>query len=153
VSHDTGQPLCYIRNMEQVEIPRELRWVAYLFLFNGVCALISIPVSFLEGHPTLDTGLLGLAAGPGLLRLSRGWYLWALFCTWLAIILLPIMGGMTLIAPHANLNILGFAGASIPSFVAMLGCAFWFTVAVWQLIVLAREDVARLFAPRAISRF
>lgn len=110
-------------------------------------------VSAADNRVQLDFGFLGILAYPGLLRFSNGWRFYALFCTWLAIILMPVIGVLSLTASHANINILGFVGPAIPPFFVLPPMLFWFCVALWQLKVLTHPDVTALFIQKTISRF
>jgi len=134
-------------------VPKELRWVALIFLFSGISSIVTMIVCAADNRLQLDFGFLGIFAYWGLLRLSNAWRLYALFCTCLQLILLLVVGLFSFTASHANINILGFIGPAIPPFLALIPLFFWFCVARWQLKILTRPDIAMLFTANAISRF
>jgi hypothetical protein len=134
-------------------LPLALRMVALLFLFQGICSVITIVVCALNNRLQLDFGFLGIFIYFGLLRLSSGWRTCALVLTWIGLLLIPIVMILSLGAPHANINFFGITGPEIPPFCVFLASFFWFGLALWQLKVLNRPDVTALFIHKKISEF
>lgn len=139
--------------MEPPPLPRDLRLVALLFLFCGICAVIDMIASAAHNNVNLDFGFLGIPAYFGLHRLSNGWRFYAMFCSWLCILFSPVLALLSFSAPYATINILGIPGPAVPSFVMIGPCFFWMALAIWQLKVLTRPDVVELFTVASISRF
>lgn len=109
-------------------IPRALRLVAFLFLYNGISAVITILVSVLNNRLQLDFSVIGIFVCIGLLQLSDGWRRCAIVLTLLGIIMIPVVGILSLSAPHANINFLGIIGPEIPARYRL----FYLPLLVWS---------------------
>jgi hypothetical protein len=127
-------------------IPTSLKVVAALFLLGGICSVIEVLVSLLHSHISINFGVLGLFIGPGLLRLSRGWRTCALVFLWIAMIVIPIVAVIFMIASGpAEFTLFGQNVGQAPKGLGVVIAALAFGLAVWQYRVLTRPDVRRLF--------
>ena len=128
------------------QAPLALRVVAVLFIISGVLAVLEVLVSLTRNRVSLNSGILGIFIGMGLLRFQRGWRTCALVSTWFALIFIPVFGFMVLGgARPIHLKLFGqkvgiASPASALSFSVVL-----FALVVWQYRVLTRPDVVRLF--------
>lgn len=127
-------------------IPAALRGVAGLFIFTGVMALLDIGLALAERRLSLNFGVLGLLIGPGLLRLSRTSWVWALVFTWVVMIGSGLALGAVLLAPgRVEFRLFGLTvGEGSRLMAAGLGVII-FLLVLWQYWVLTRPDVRQLF--------
>jgi hypothetical protein len=132
-------------------LPLALQIVAWLFLFDGIGAVITIFVCMLHNQIQLDFDVLGIFVFFGLRRLSGGWRTCALVLVYLCLVLIPVVAIISLGAKTANVHLLGIIGPSIPPFFVTLAAIFWFGIALWVLGVLKRRDVVALFAQRKLG--
>ena len=132
-------------------LPLALQIVAWLFLFDGISAVITIFVCMLHNQIQLDFDVLGIFVFFGLRRLSSGWRTCALVLIYLCLVLIPIVAIISFGATTANIHLLGITGPSIPPFFVTLAAIFWFGLALWILGVLKRPDVVALFEQRRMG--
>ena len=128
--------------------PTSLIIVAVLFILGGVSSVYEVLFSLTRGNINLNFGVLGLFIGFGLLRLSSGWRTCALFCTWLGLLLIPIVG--LLILNHDGPSNFKFVGQKIGvdgKGAGLVMCIVIFLYFAWQYRVLTRPDVLALFRP------
>ncbi len=126
--------------------PFSLKIVAWLFILAGICSVIKIVVSLLNGDLFVDLSVISLFVGRGLLRRSRGWRTCALVLLWLAMIAVPLVGVAFIMSPapiHFHVFGLRIGQASVGFGIAMV--VFVFLLALWQYRVLVRPDVRELF--------
>ncbi len=111
----------------------ELKVVAWLLIAFGALATAEVVWGLFEGRVSINLMVLGLFIGGGLLRRSRGWRTCALNILAIILVLLAIGFIVALIQQLwlMVVMIVGMAGVS-----------------VWQLRVLTRPDIARLFQRR-----
>lgn len=131
--------------------PTALKVVAWLYIIGGIFAVIHIHVDLVNGRFTLDSSVLGLFVGRGLLRLSRGWLTIAYVVAWISLITVAGIAAFCVVAavvgfdfnPRINLQSTRFALSS-PIW-GTLACIPVFLLFLWEVRVLMRPDVRRLF--------
>ena len=126
-------------------IPTALKIVAWLFIATGILSILQILYLFTQHQLHIDTGVLGVLIGPGLLRWSRGWRTCALVFLWFGMILCPILMFMTLSANSMNLNIFGINFGPAPTAVDFFVGILMFALVIWEYRVLVREDIRGRF--------
>jgi hypothetical protein len=132
--------------MGRENLPASLIVVAVLFIIGGACSVIEVLVSLMHNHIDINFGVLGLFIGPGLLRLSRGWRTCALVFIWIALIGLPLIALLFLVAPGPlDFNVFGQKVGHAPKTFGLIIAGVVFAVALWEYHVLTRPDVRRLF--------
>jgi len=127
-------------------IPGSLRVVAALWIFTGVCAAIEVVVSLMNNRISINSGVLDIFIGLGLLRLSRGWRTCALVLLWIALIGTPII--TILMIGHSgplDFKILGQKVGHAPKELGLAMAVALFLLALWQYRVLTSQRVRRLF--------
>jgi hypothetical protein len=127
-------------------LPAALRVVAYLFIIGGVLSVIDIIVAFTQGQLKLNFGVLGLFIGPGLLHLRAGWRTCALIFLWITIIFCVILG--LLIVGSGRDGTFKFYSKPVGSIspgVGVLIVVGFLVLAIWEVRVLTRPDVRKLF--------
>jgi ABC-type glycerol-3-phosphate transport system permease component len=128
------------------DLPLELKVVAGLFIFQGVCAAIEIVVSLAHGHLNLNFGVLAIPAGFGLLRLSRGWRTFCLVLLWFALLLIPVVVVLVVGSSTAReLKIFGQEVGKASQGVVVIFAVVFFLISLWQYRVLTREEIRRRF--------
>jgi hypothetical protein len=111
-----------------------------------VLSILQVILDFLHSKITINTGLLGVFIGPGLLRFRPGWRTCALVLLWIGMIFTPIAVIFMLSANGAiNVDILGLKMGDAPMPVGFVMAAFWFGLTVWEYRVLVREDIRKMF--------
>ena len=125
--------------------PTALMIVAWLFILGGILSILQILYLLTQSQLHIDTGVLGVFVGPGLLRWSRGWRTCALVLLWFGMILSPILLVMTLGASSMNLNIFGISFGSVPAAVGFFVGILMFALVIWEYRVLVREDIRQRF--------
>jgi len=126
-------------------VPTALKIVAWLFIAGGILSILQILYLLTQSQLHIETGVLGVFIGPGLLRWSRGWRTCALVLLWFGMILSPIFLLMTLSAGSMNVNIFGVSAGSVPAAVGFIFGALMFAMAIWEYRVLVREDIRGRF--------
>jgi hypothetical protein len=127
------------------DVPTALMIVAWLFIASGILSILQILYLFTQHQLHIDTGVLGVFIGPGLLRWRRGWRTCALVLLWFGMILSPILILTTLWANSMNLNIFGINLGSAPAAIGFLVGLVMFALIIWEYRVLVREDIRRGF--------
>jgi hypothetical protein len=125
--------------------PTALKIVAWLFIAGGILSILQILYLFTQRQIHIDTGVLGIFVGPGLLRWSRGWRTCALVLLWFGMILSPILLFMTLSASSMNLNLFGINAGSVPAAIGFFVGTVMFALVIWEYRVLVREDIRHRF--------
>jgi hypothetical protein len=131
-------------------LPTSLKVVAGLFILSGTWDCIQMLLAPLSGRLWINTGVIALFIGWGLLRLKPVWRTWAMIMTWLGMI------GMVAAVPFIlnyggplHFNVFGQKYDPLPRstmvalFVAL--CVAYFALGAWQLWVLTRPPIAALF--------
>ena len=147
-SHRMLIPLQYATPQRQ-PLPTALKVVAWLFLGFGVLAAVGLIADFSHGKLNLNCGVLGIFAGPGLLRRRRRWRTCALLLLWLDLVLIPI-GIVFLLANYSSPATPDFHGlvvgtVPLPPILILQGMLWALTI--WQYRVLTRLEVRALFLP------
>lgn len=127
-------------------LPASLRIVAAVFIVYGLAASIDMVLAFTGGRIWINLGVLGLLIGPGLLRLSKGWRLVALVFVWTG--LAAAVAGMIwfLQAPTSpDVSFLGQPVGEVSPNVLVTAMALYLMINLWQLYILTRPDIRKLF--------
>lgn len=127
-------------------LPLSLRVVAYVTILFGIGSVIDLVIDLFHAKLSLNFGVLQIPAGFGLLRLSRGWRTFVLFCLWLGFIAAAIM--IFMLASGSSLKItlplprplLGYGRE-----VALTYCVVWLSYMIWEYRVLTNPRIKRLF--------
>ncbi len=128
------------------QIPFSLKVVSVVFILGGVSAVIEMIVSLTYNHFSINTGVLGLFIGFGLLRLSKGWRTCGLVFTWISLVGIPIIGLIFLsYSGPLDLNVYGQTVGHVPKGVGLVAIAAILVFTVWQYRVLTRPEVRELF--------
>jgi cytochrome c oxidase subunit IV len=136
--------------MSERRIPRALTIVGWLFILEGISALIDIIGWAMRGRISVNIGILGLVIGPGLFRLDPRWRRWALVFTWVTMIAAPLAIVVLLLAPSPlELQLFGRVIGEVPRGVGVGLVTGILLVAVWQYRVLMRSDVRAEFGESA----
>jgi hypothetical protein len=132
--------------VDELMIPRALRFVAVIQLLGGLAAAAGIVVQMMHGHLNLDFGVLGIPIFFGLTNLRCGWRTCALVFIWVGILLAPIAFFLGLAAQSpAYLLVFGIRLADVsPVWLSVVSVPV-FLLQVWQYQVLTRPDVRSLF--------
>ena len=125
-------------------IPLSLKIVAWLFIIGGISAVIEILISLAHGRINFNFGVLGIPAGFGILKLSRGWRVCGLVLLWFGLIITPIIFIIGLTKP-ATVSILGYPTGKVPGIVVSIIAIPIFLLLIWQYRVLTRPDIKELF--------
>ncbi len=132
--------------MKQRPLPTVLVAVAALFILAGLGAVFDVLVSLAHSRISLNTGVLGLFVGVGLLRLQPGWRTCALVALWLTMILAPIafmyVAGSSV---PVHLVVFGEDVGDAPKSWFALPCILAFVMALWQYKVLTSPEISALF--------
>jgi hypothetical protein len=139
-------PLAYAGPGDDAGRPGTLTAVAWLFIVFGVMSILQLIFKLLHGQFSIDTGVLGVFVGPGLLRGSRGWRTCALVLLWVGMIFAVVISfAMLASSGHVNVNFFGIPMGSAPLILGFVVGAFFFALSVWEYRVLVRGDVRRYF--------
>jgi hypothetical protein len=130
---------------QPIDLPRDLRIVAIIFLVGGINSVLIMIIGAMTNHISLEFGVFSIFAYFGLLRLSRGWRVYALAMSCLAIVFAPVMAVVVLTTNNCTFNIFNVPVTRIPALVGIVFAVFFFLLALWQLKVLTRPDVEALF--------
>jgi len=126
--------------------PKALKIVAWLFIFEGCWAALDILISLCDSIIDINLGVLGILIGRGLLRFRRGWRTCGLVFIWIDLIALPIAWLLTLDAREPiPFKFFGLPIGGGPKELAIALEVLWFALAVWELRVLKRPDIVKLF--------
>jgi hypothetical protein len=134
-------------------IPTSLKIVAYLFVLNGVMAIVEVLFSLANSRLSINFGVLGVFIGPGLLRFSQGWRTCALVWLWIGLIASPLILLMV-ISRNEPIDFLFFgkkSGTISKELVIPFALAI-FIFTIWEYRVLTRPDVRKLFGLRASNK-
>lgn len=126
--------------------PLALKIVAWLFILGGALAWFNFCFGLAAGTPRLDVlDALDLFIGIGLLRLRPGWRTLALVLLWGAMLITGMFSALVLMKMVADPSISSLPRTGQPPLpmVFLLALAL-FGFAVWQYLVLVREDVRAL---------
>lgn len=126
-------------------VPRDLRIVALLFLLSGINSALTMVVGFMTGQIRLEFGFISIFAFFGLLHLSRGWRLYALFMIWWGIVISPVIIILGLTTNLCTFNIFTLPVTQIPPLVGAMVSLVIFFLLLWQLKVLTRREIKALF--------
>ena len=109
------------------EAPLPVTILAVLTFVGGFMAAYQTLAALLGKHWFVDFGFIGLFIGPGLLRGSRRWRMWALVLAWLlaaiSVLMLLVVLGLPMITTNFRL-----VGVSIVA--AIFSYSFW---SIWVL--------------------
>ncbi len=134
----------------RIQIPRDLRVVAYIHLVLGIGSLADFVVRLTQSHFQVALGILGIPICLGLLRLSRGWRACAMTLLWIGLLGAPVAFVLGLVgAAPATMGILGIPLGQIARGWISVVAAVMFVLIAWQLRVLVRPGVRQLFTPVA----
>lgn len=127
--------------------PRTLKAVANLFIIFGIFSVIDTVAEFFLGRIVFNLGILYILVGRGLLRFQSRWLTWAMFCTWIWLISMPIAAAVSLFTPSRlqHLEIFGLDAGRAPYGLCFILSAAAFTVCCWQYHVLKSRQVRQLF--------
>lgn len=131
-------------------IPSSLRVVSWIQLVRGLIAAAGILVALVQGHLSLDFGVLGILIFFGLRKLRQGWRTCALVFLWLDMLaaVVVLVPGLTA-HPTADFALLGVWLARVSPFGLCVLAILHFALAVWQYRVLTRPAIRSLFLGRA----
>ena len=108
--------------------------------------MIEVVVALTQNRISINSGVLGVFVGPGLLRLRRGWRTCALVFLWIGLIIMPVIFLLGLLGTiPAYFEVFGTKLARIPSWWVSVGSIPFFLLVFWEYRVLTRPDVRRLF--------
>ena len=132
---------------ESPSIPVLLKVVAWIFIIGGVLACIEIVVALMNEHVNINIGVLGLFIGPGLLKLRRSWRTCALAYLVIALITIPIITLLSLVAPASEFGICIFGQplGRAPMELVLVIAIGSFSLGAWVLWVLTRPQIRALF--------
>lgn len=122
--------------------PTSLTVVAWLFILLGILAIVSTATRALSGTLSLNSLVLALPGGIGLLRVRRGWRLFCLCGLCLGILGSVFLTAVAILAPH-KIYFSGL-GRTSPEF-AVLAAVASILVYAWAYWVLTRKDVCAIF--------
>ena len=127
--------------------PRPLKMVAYLFVVIGILSLLDTVVGLFMGRFVFNLGVLYLLIGQGLLRLNPRWLAWAVFSTWLDLILMPIVAAAFVFTPSRlqQFQVFGLNIGQSPHSLGFVFIAATFALFCWQYCVLQSRQVRQLF--------
>ncbi len=74
-----------------MRLPKDLKFVAYLFVLQGVFAIARMMIVLLNDRVCIDIGVLGLFVGFGLLGFSNDWWRFAKAFTLFKLLILPLV--------------------------------------------------------------
>jgi hypothetical protein len=139
------QPDC-CQNLIIMKAPKALTIVAWLFIIEGAAAVVAMIISFYRGSGTVDLTVLDMLIGFGLLRLDPTWYRWAVFSTWVGIVLTLVLFPVLVFASSApSMTVFSIpVGTTSRAYLFVIG-VIGLGLFVWQLRVLRRRDVSELF--------
>lgn len=127
-------------------IPASLKVVAAIFILSGVCSLLEVAISLLNGRISFNFGVLGVFIGIGMLRLTPIWRTWALIFVWIELIVAPIGGFLFLTATTPlTYQLFGITFGQASKVAGIIAALVVFLLALWQYRVLTRRDVRSLF--------
>ena len=131
-------------------LPLSLKVVAGLFILGGLAACIEMLLAPLSGRLSINTGVIALFIGWGLLRLKPVWRTWTLVVSGLCMIAMALAVLFILnFGGPLDFTVFGWKYGSLPRstmvalFVAL--CVAYFALGAWQLWVLTRPPIAALF--------
>jgi hypothetical protein len=126
--------------------PNSLKIVAFMFFLGGIGSVIEIILAAAHGRIYLNFGVLGLFIGRGLLAFRPGWRTCALVFTWIGLVLIPVIGLILLSLPGPlDFTVFGEKIGKASKAIGMVFTVLAFSFEFWQLHVLTRPDVCRLF--------
>ena len=122
--------------------PTSLTVVAWLFILVGILAVVSTAARALSGTITLNSAVLALPGGIGLLRVRRGWRMFCLCALCVGVLGSVLLSAGAIYSPQ-KIHLPGL-GVPSPYFVVLVAVASTL-VYVWAYWVLTRKDVCALF--------
>ena len=125
-------------------LPQSLQIVAWLFIIGGICSAIDMIMSPFYGRISINFGVLTIFIGRGLLRFNPRSLSWAMFFTWLGLILTPIFAAIFLVTP-GNLTLFGVKVGQAPPGLGFVFCIVLFALVCWQYCVLTSHQIRKLF--------
>jgi len=131
-------------------LPLSLKIVAWLFIISGILATIDLFLDLWKGTLSINLGVLNLFIGLGLLQLLPVWRTCALIFTWFELIGFPLFA-LLVLTGSGVVTMRLFGERQVNDFVARLVLLIiagaFFSLSIWQYLILTRPDVLRLFFP------
>ena len=133
-----------IAALSNAAIPRPLKIVAYLFIVVGILSVIDTAVELFIGRININLGIFYIVIGQGLLRFNPHSLAWAVFFTWIGLIVLPIAAVASFFT-SSNFQVFGLNAGQVPHGLCFTLSAAMFVVCCWQLGILKDRQVRQLF--------
>jgi hypothetical protein len=127
-------------------LPVSLTVVGLLWVFDGSMAAWGMLRGLFGGSFTVNLGVLFVPVGLGLLALRPAWRTAALAFTWFALAVWTVLAVAFFLSRPVDLSMVDMPLDLVPLWVPAWLVVVPFLILVWQLYVLCRADVARLFA-------
>ena len=124
-----------------------LKAVAVVFFLVGALSAVDMAFDLARGNISLNLGVLGFFVGAGLLRHSRPWRVVALVLACLAIAASLVLGIVMLVSDQPIVYSGWGQAGTLPSAAGLPFAAIVLAVGLWQLWVLTRPRIRRLFQP------
>jgi len=127
--------------------PLALTVVAWIFILNGIYAILLTAYHYMEGSIDINPVILCISAGDGILRGNRAWRVFALLSAWFALLAAGFMAAVIVVKPHAvTITGLTFLAPWIGAKMFLEVASIALIVAgAWVLRVLYRVDTRDFF--------
>lgn len=121
-----------------------MRLAAWIFIIGGA---FSVAGALMSGKLQLGTGLLAIPAGVGLLKRRAGWRTYALAVLWAAAVGIALIVVFNFRSLALDLKFFGWRAEYRSPWVVIGAILPFWALTVWQIAVLMRGEVRRLFEP------
>ncbi len=127
--------------------PSDLKFVAYLFVLQGVFAIARMMIVLLNDRVCIDIGVLGLFVGFGLLGFSNDWWRFAKAFTLFKLLIMPLVLFVWtgLIPSVADFRVTTFSNFIVSEELVILTCVFVWAASLWQYHVLNAGHVRAIY--------
>jgi hypothetical protein len=134
--------------------PISLVVIASLQLMMGMEAVLDMVLPLFRAEFRLDTAVIFLWSGFGLLRWSDGWRWFSVFVAWLTVIICPLFLWLALTwstPVNTTFRVFGHVVGHAPGWLFVVAVLFFLGFAIWEIRVLSSREICQLFWQRSME--
>jgi hypothetical protein len=133
---------------KQTNIPTDLRIVAFLFIIEGILAIIDMIVGIAHERFSVNFGFIAIFIGRGLLKFNVSWRKIATMGLWIWNIAGPLVALYFLFfnsGDAVRIQFLGYFASNITRIELLVVMATTSVLSIWSTYVLYRKPIKELF--------